>query len=200
MPAPSGRGRLRAAHAVPPPHAHRRTAARRRSATQRRPDRARRDAARSSRSHSSAGISSRKRLQHAVSLGSEHRAPARGGEVQLAHGARDADVEQAALLLQPAFVERARVREHAVLAAGDEHGRILQALGVVQRHQRHQALVLAARVGVRDERDLLQEQLQGVLALGGALASNSRATSTSCSRFSIRPWASIARSASSAST
>ncbi len=49
------------------------------------------------------------------------------------------------------------MREDAVLAAGDEDGRVLEALGVVQRHQRHQALVVGARVGVGDERDLLQE-------------------------------------------
>ena len=132
-----------------------------------------------------------------VVLRAEDRAPAREGQVEVAHGARDPDVAEAALLLERALVERARVREDALLAADDEDDRVLEALRVVQRHQGHEALVVAARVGVGDQRDLLQEEVERVVL--GAAASNSRATSTSSSRFSMRPCASIVRSASSAS-
>ena len=100
-----------------------------------------------------------------VALRAEHRAAPRVGQVQLLHRARHADVEQAPLLLERAFVERARVGEDPVLAAGDEHDRILQPLRVVQRHQGHEPLVLGPGVGVGDERDLLQEDFERVLAL-----------------------------------
>ena len=50
------------------------------------------------------------------------------------------------------------MREDAVLHAGEEHDRELQALGGVQGHQRDDALVLVGDlVGVGDQRDLLEE-------------------------------------------
>ena len=57
--------------------------------------------------------------------------------------------------------------EHSLLAAGDEHGRVLQTLCVVHRHQRHEPLIVAARVGVCHQGDLLQEDFERVLAIGG---------------------------------
>ena len=44
---------------------------------------------------------------------------------------------------------------------------MLQSLGVVERHQRDQFLVVGALVGVGDQRDLLQEVGQGALSLAG---------------------------------
>jgi DNA helicase-2/ATP-dependent DNA helicase PcrA len=62
------------------------------------------------------------------------------------------------------------VREDALLAPDDEDDRILEPLGVVQRHQRDEARVVLARVGVSDERDLLEEQVETVLpGLGGGI-------------------------------
>ena len=85
----------------------------------------------------------------------------RPGEVQPLLGPGDADVGQPALLLQLARVaERAQVREDAVLQAGQEDDRELQALGGVQRHQRDHAGVVAGDrdlVGVGHQRDLLEE-------------------------------------------
>ena len=117
------------------------------------------------------------------------------------------------------------MREHAVLHAGEEHDRVLQPLGGVQRHQRDRALLAAFALGgveVGDQRDRLEERLDARQALrdddvaGGVSAvptpampgrpdtspassawSNSRHTPTSSWRFSTRPRASIERSASS---
>ena len=62
------------------------------------------------------------------------------------------------------------MREDALLHAGDEDDRVLQALGVVDRHERDEALVVGARVGVGDERDALQEDVERVvLLLGGGV-------------------------------
>ena len=84
----------------------------------------------------------------------------RAGEPEALAGAGDADVGEPALLLDVALLERARVREDALLAADDEDGVVLEPLGVVQRHQRRQALLVADRVLLGDERDLGQELLQ----------------------------------------
>ena len=54
----------------------------------------------------------------------------------------------------------------ALLHPDHEHDRELQALGVVHRHQRHEALVVADAVRVGEQRDLLQE-LAEARALGG---------------------------------
>ena len=77
-------------------------------------------------------------------------ADGRAREVEPLAGPGDADVGEAALLLELLGVaERAHVREDAVLEAGEEDDRELEALGRVQRHQRDDALRLglAARRG-----------------------------------------------------
>src|SRR3954451_9598311 len=102
-----------------------------------------------------------------VVLRAEHGASAGEGQVEVAHGARDPDVAEPALFLERALVERARVREDALLAADHEDDRVLEALRIVQRHERHEALVVAARVGVGHQRDLLQEEVEGVVLGAG---------------------------------
>src|SRR3977135_2683564 len=52
--------------------------------------------------------------------------------------------------------------EHALLATGNEHGGVLESLGVVKRHQSDQSLVVATRVAIGLQRQLLEEQLEGV--------------------------------------
>ena len=85
------------------------------------------------------------------------------GDVEPLLGAGDADVGEAALLLELGLVaQRALVGEDAVLEAGEEDDGELQALGGVQRHQGHHAGVVAVRcvgdlVGVGDEGDPLEE-------------------------------------------
>ena len=115
---------------------------------------------------SSFGISSMNRERTPKRVGAERVAAARGGEREVAHRAGDADVREPPLLLHAALVDRARVREHAVLHPDDEDDRELEALGVVERHQRHEALVVADAVGVGEQRDLLQELLDRAV-LGG---------------------------------
>src|ERR687898_1662322 len=105
----------------------------------------------------------------AVGLAAEDVALARVGQVEVAHRAGDADVGQPPLLLQPALVERPVVREQPVLAADDEHDREFEALGVVERHERHEALVVADRVRVREQRDLLEERLRAALLAAAGL-------------------------------
>ena len=88
--------------------------------------------------------------------------PRRGpGQVQPLLRAGDPDVGEPPLLLQLALVgQRPGVREHLLLHAGEEHHGELEALGGVQRHQRHHAAVVLAvgdLVRVRDERDPLEE-------------------------------------------
>ena len=82
-------------------------------------------------------------------------------DVEPLAGPGDADVGQAALLLELGLVaERPGVREDAVLEPGEEHDGELQPLGGVQRHQGdHPAVVVLVGdlVGVRDQRDALQE-------------------------------------------
>ena len=91
---------------------------------------------------------------------------ARVREDQALLGAREADVEQAPLLLDAAlafalrFHHGARVRQELLLDAGDEHDLVLEALGRVQRHHRDLVAAVLEVVGVADERDLLQEPAQ----------------------------------------
>ena len=68
------------------------------------------------RSVSSAGISSRKRLRHVPLAPAVQRARARVGEVEVALRPRDPDVTEPPLLLDVARLDRAHVREDAVLA------------------------------------------------------------------------------------
>ena len=66
----------------------------------------------------------------------------RAGQDQRVHGARHADVAEAALLFQfLGIVERAGVREETLFESGQKYQRKFQALGGVQCHQRD------ARVG-----------------------------------------------------
>ena len=60
------------------------------------------------------------------------------GQVQALHRAREADVAEPALFRQPVRVEgRVLGGEQALLEADHEHGRELEALGGVQRHELH---------------------------------------------------------------
>ena len=111
------------------------------------------------------------------------------------HRARHADVCEAALLLDAVLLDRARVREDPLLHPDHVDGAELEALRVVQRHQRHERALAADRVLVGVERDLLQERRQR--RLGRVLAATRARAPTSSCRFSIRPCASIVRSASS---
>ena len=99
----------------------------------------------------------------------EQRARARVREVELALGARDAHVGEPALLLEVARLDRAHVREHAVLEPDDEHDPELEPLGVVEGHQRDDALVVAQVVLLGEERDLLEELLDRALLGGGVV-------------------------------
>ena len=67
------------------------------------------------------------------------------GEIQLLHGARRADVAEAALFFEAlGVVDRTLVREQAVFHAAQEHHRELEALGGVQRHHLHAVFPLRA--------------------------------------------------------
>ena len=81
------------------------------------------------------------------------RAPRGGvGEEQLALGARDGDVGQAAFLLHAGrIVLVALVREDPLLHAGDEHDGELQALRRVYGHHRHGARGAGERVEVASQ-------------------------------------------------
>ena len=82
-------------------------------------------------------------------------------------GARDPDVAQAALLLDlVGVVHRARVREDALLEPGEEHRRELQALGRVQRHQRHARVGVLQLVDVAHQGDAVEEAVQRRLGCG----------------------------------
>ena len=89
------------------------------------------------------------------------RALARVRQVELALRARDADVAGAALFLDLIGVhERARMREEALLHADHEDNGELEALGRVQRHERHAVVLDVGVVDVGDERELREEGLE----------------------------------------
>ena len=95
------------------------------------------------------------------------------GEVELAHGACDADIGEAALFLEAVeVVERALVREQAIFETGEEHQRELESLGGVQRHHLHAvfpSLGLAFpgfEHGMREERVERRHRLFALAALG----------------------------------
>ena len=95
-----------------------------------------------------------------------------GGEIDLGAlaRARQADMGEAALLLQPgaaALVERALMRKQAFLPAGQEHGVEFQPLGGVQRHDVDRLLALGA-VAVHHQRDVLEEAGEVLEFLHGA--------------------------------
>src|SRR6476659_5642620 len=94
-----------------------------------------------------------------AALAPAHEVTARPGQVEVAHRARQPDVGEPALLLDVALVDRARVREHPVLHPDDEDDRVLEALRIVQRHQRDEALVVGEGVLGREQRELLQPLL-----------------------------------------
>ena len=72
--------------------------------------------------------------------------------------ARDADVEQAALLSRAARLSRAHlVRQQVLLHARDEHGVVLEPLRGVQGHERHGAARVIEVVSRGDERHLGEE-------------------------------------------
>ena len=85
-------------------------------------------------------------------------------DVQAPLRARDAHVGQTPLLRQLAgILQRARMRERALLQSGEEHHRILQTLGRMQGHQRHRAGILPVHrqlVGIGHQRRGLQEPRQ----------------------------------------
>ena len=61
------------------------------------------------------------------------------------------------------------MREHAVLQTDDEDHPELEALGVVEGHQRDDPLVVAQVVLLGEERDLLEELLDRALLGGGVV-------------------------------
>src|SRR5919107_3505285 len=85
------------------------------------------------------------------------RAQLRVGEGERPPGARDPDVGEPPLLLEVLFVQRAGVRERPLLHPNYEDVVELQALRVVERHQRHPAPLAREGVLLRVERLLLQE-------------------------------------------
>src|SRR5215212_9122174 len=78
------------------------------------------------------------------------------------HRPRDAHVTQPPLLLQVLFVQRPRVRERPLLHPHHEDVAELQALGVVERHQRDPTLAREL-VRLRIQRLLLQKAIQSRL-------------------------------------
>src|SRR6202008_1161398 len=107
------------------------------------------------------------------------------------------DVAEPPLLLDPLLLDRARVREDALLHADQVDRAELEALRVVQGHERDERAVAADRVLVGVERDLLEEGRESLVFRLGLLSPLSRGTDRSSWRFSMRPCASIVRSASS---
>ena len=81
----------------------------------------------------------------------------RNAHLMLAAG--DADIGQPPFFFQPlqaAFVQRALVREQALLPAGQKHRAEFQTLGGVQGHQRD-AIAVVARGGIHHKRHVLQK-------------------------------------------
>ena len=84
--------------------------------------------------------------------------------------ARQADIGEAALLLQPgaaALVHRPLVRKEPVFPAGQEDGLEFQPLCRMQRHD-VDGIELGILLGVHDQRDMLQEGAQALILLHGA--------------------------------
>ncbi len=76
---------------------------------------------------------------------------------QRVHGARHADVAEAALFFQLFGIhESARVREEALFESGKKDERKLESLGGVQRHQRDAGVGIVL-VGVGGERGVVEE-------------------------------------------
>ena len=100
-------------------------------------------------------------------------------QVQPLLGARDADVTEAPFLFElVGIAEAAHVREHAVFEADEEHDRVLETLGRVQRHQRDGARVGVVLVDVGDERDRFEERLHAGEPFGRGRCVASRPTPT----------------------
>src|SRR6185503_13484347 len=94
----------------------------------------------------------------------EQHPPSRECQERAVLRASDADIGEAALFLDAVLVvERARMGEHAVLHAGEEDDRELEALHRMQRDERRDGLGLGELVLVRDERDLFEERGQLLL-------------------------------------
>ena len=92
--------------------------------------------------------------------------------------------------------------EHPLLAADHEHRLVLEALGVVQGHQRAEALVVREGVLVGVQGDLCEELLQRAdiaLALELAVGVELGRHADQLLEVLARPSASIVRSAASAS-
>ena len=88
----------------------------------------------------------------------------------------DPDVGEPALLLELLLVvERPAVREEALLEAGDEHDRELEALGGVERDERHRVGVALVRVLVGDEGRLLEQPVERVVGREVVVAGRDRA-------------------------
>ena len=82
-------------------------------------------------------------------------------EIEALARARDADVAESALLLDLVLVvHRPGVREHALLHAGQEHGRELESLGRVECHQGHPRALVLQLVDVGHQRDPVEEPLE----------------------------------------
>ena len=113
---------------------------------------------------SSAGISSRNRDGTDGLAHPPRRAAPGVRQVQPPLRAGDADVREPALLLELLLVvERPAVREQALLEAGDEDDRELEALRRVERDQRHRIGVALVRVLVGDEGGLLEQPVERVV-------------------------------------
>ena len=87
-------------------------------------------------------------------------------QIQAVHRPGHPDVRESALLLDVLLVERALVREDALFHAGDEDDGELEALGVVEGHQREELARVGIGVGVGVEGDLLEKAVER--RLGGA--------------------------------
>src|SRR5919106_5304117 len=85
------------------------------------------------------------------------RARHRVREGQPLHRPRHADVREPALLFDPLLLHRADMREDPLFHPDCEHRAELEALRVVQGHQRDETAVVADRVLVGDEGDVLEE-------------------------------------------
>ena len=78
-----------------------------------------------------------------------------------------AHVAEAPLLLERVLLDRPRMREDPLLHPDHEDALELEALRVVERHERDERLTVAQRVLVGVERDLLEEVREARLGRGG---------------------------------